>query len=60
MKPKSLKLLERCIEDGVASGLHRAYKRSDTVSREQIQQSIEDAILHEVHEWFDFDQEDAT
>lgn len=60
MKPKALKLLEQCIEDGVAFGLGRAYKHTKTPTTEQIQQSIEDAILHEVHEWFDFDQGDAT
>lgn len=60
MKPKTLKLLERCIEYGVAFGLHRAYKHTDTPTKEQVELAVEDEILREVHEWFDFDQENAT
>lgn len=60
MKPKALKLLEQCIEIGVEVGLHRAHKHNESPSREQIQQSIEDAILHEIHEWFDFSEEMPT
>ena len=60
MTPKTLKLLEQCIEIGVEIGLHRAHKHTSTPDREQIQQSIEDAILHEVHEWFQFNEEMPT
>lgn len=56
MKPKALKLLERCIEDGVAFGINRAYKHTSTPTKEQIQQAVEYAIAVEVHEWFEFEE----
>ena len=56
MKPKASKLLGQCIEDGVALGLNRAYKHTDAPSREQIQQAIEWAVAHEIHEWFDVEE----
>lgn len=57
MKAKTLKLLEQCISIGVEVGLHRAHKHTDTPDREKITQSIEDAVLHEIHEWFQFQEE---
>lgn len=60
MKPKTLKLLEQCIEDGVEVGLSRAYKHTDWPTKEEIRHFVGHAVLHEIHEWFDFDQEDAT
>ena len=56
MKVKSLKVLERCIEDGVGYGWMRAYKHDDDPSSEYIQDQIALAIINEIHEWFEFEQ----
>ena len=59
MKPKVLKLIEQCIEIGVEVGLHRAHKHTSTPSQDDIARAIEDAVLHEIHEWFDFEEPPA-
>lgn len=58
MKARTLKLLERCIEDGLASGWMRAHKHSDNPDAEHVQDSQYLAILNEIHEWFEFEQGD--
>ena len=55
MKPDTYKLIEKCIEDGVAYGLHRAYKHTDKPTAEQVQEKIRQAIMNEICEWFKFD-----
>lgn len=56
MKPNARRLLERCIEDGIARGIHRAHKHVEQPSREHLETAITQAILHEVDEWFLFDE----
>ena len=54
MIPKTYELLDRCIEDGVRYGLNRAYKHTDTPSREQMEAEIENAVMNEICSWFYF------
>lgn len=56
MTPKFTQLLEQCILDGVILGHKRAYKHSDEPSESDINQSIVNEVLNELHEWFDFDE----
>jgi len=56
MTPKFLLLLETCITDGVVLGHTRAYKHNDDPSTADINQSIVNEVLNEIHEWFDFDE----
>lgn len=55
MKPDTYKLLQRCIDDGIASGMRRAFKHTDNPTREEIGLHIERAITNEICEWFKFD-----
>ena len=55
MKPDAYKLLEQCVEDGVAYGINRAYKHNDAPTPAQIQEKITQAVMHEICEWFQFD-----
>ena len=55
MKPKILPVLEMCIENGLAYGYTRAFKHDDDPTEEQITQAIKDAIMHEIYEWFDME-----
>lgn len=57
MKPKFVQLLETCIMDGVTMGHARAYKHDDSPTKAQINEAIVNAVLLEIHEWFDFDEE---
>jgi hypothetical protein len=56
MTPKFTQLLETCILDGVILGHKRAYKYNDAPSESDINQSIVNEVLNEIHEWFDFDE----
>ena len=55
MKPKFMRLLETCIVDGVVMGHNRAYKHNDSPEQYEINQSIVEEVLNEIHEWFDID-----
>ena len=56
MTPKFTQLLEQCILDGVVLGHKRAYNHNATPSESDINQSIVNEVLNEIHEWFDFDE----
>jgi len=54
--PKTYLLLDRCIEEGVRYGLNRAYKHTDSPTREHMENEIAMAIMHEITEWFEIKQ----
>lgn len=54
MTPQTYKLIERCVEDGVAYGYQRAFKHNDNPSEDSIRDAIVDAVMIEICEWFDF------
>jgi len=56
MKPKTLPVLEMCIETGTIVGWNRAFKHNDNPSEEVIREAIASAIMHEFYEWFDFEE----
>lgn len=55
MRARVFELLERCIEDGIRYGINRAHKHTDSPTREQLEMAITQAVLHQVDEWFQFD-----
>ena len=60
MKPDTYKLIEMCVESGVARGIHRAYKHNDKPTAEQIEEKVMQAVMHEICEWFKFDPVDKS
>lgn len=52
MKPDTRRLLSRCVEDGIASGIRRAHKNTEAPTRQQLEAAILDAVLAEIDEWF--------
>ncbi len=56
MTPKDYRLLVRCVEEGVQYGYNRAHKHTDSPSEDLLKTNIEDAVLAEIGEWFDFDE----
>lgn len=62
LKPKTFVVLQRAIEEGVARGYRRAHKHTDTPEESAICTSIEEAVMGEICEVFDFDdkQEEET
>jgi hypothetical protein len=57
MKPRFMQLLETCIIDGVSFGHAHAYKHNDAPAKHEINEAIVNAVLIEIHEWFEFDDE---
>jgi hypothetical protein len=60
MQVKEYTVLTDCVERGVAFGMARAYKHNDTPSPEYINSQIVDAVLLEICEYFNFDNEVVT
>jgi len=58
MRVKERSLLENCIERGVALGVNRAYKHTDTPSRMEIADSVDREVWVAIDEFFSFDSED--
>jgi hypothetical protein len=54
MKAKEYELIYDCIDDGVIYGLNRAYKHTETPTKEQLHAALVDAIMLEINEWFEF------
>lgn len=52
VKPDSRKLIEKCVEDGVAFGILRAHRHTETPTREELEAAITRAVLAEIDEWF--------
>jgi hypothetical protein len=46
------KLVSRAVESGIASGLRRAHKHTDTPGQEEIKWAIENAVMNELSEVF--------
>lgn len=55
MSPKIFEILQDCIERGIEIGLHRSFKHTETPSRETQAQCIEDAVMGEIHRFFEFE-----
>lgn len=60
MKAKEYLLIERCVEDGITRGINRAHKYltgdSEIPSREQLHRYIQESVMLEIAEWFDFEE----
>lgn len=55
MKAKEYNLIAQCVETGVMSGWYRAHKHNDAPDSEAIRYAIEQAVLNEICEWFNFE-----
>jgi hypothetical protein len=56
MKAKEYNLITQCVETGVMLGWNRAHKHAGTPDPEAIRDAIEQAVLNEICEWFDFEE----
>lgn len=54
MKPKIRMIIEHCLECGVRRGYRKAHKYVENPDEESICCAIEEAIMGELYEWFDF------
>ena len=58
MKPKADLVLEMCIKQGIDWGWTRAHKHFVNPPEHVFKEEIENAISHEIYEWFDMGEED--
>jgi hypothetical protein len=56
MKAKEYNLIAQCVETGVMLGWNRAHKYDENPDPEAIRNAIEQAVLNEICEWFDFEE----
>ena len=57
MKVDEYKVLVMCVENGVQLGWNRAHKHSDTPEDYYIRDCIEEAVMHEIFEYFNFEDD---
>lgn len=58
MRPKTYPIFARAVSEGIALGWQRAHKHTENPTEDQIKDSIEQNVLNEVCEVFDFDRGD--
>jgi len=58
MRPKTYKVLDMAVEDGVRFGWCRAHKHTDKPSEVDIQNEIQRAVMNSICEWFNIDNEE--
>ncbi len=56
MKAKEYNLITQCVETGVMLGWNRAHKHVINPDPEAIRDAIEQAVLSEICEWFNFEE----
>ena len=59
MKPKFRVILDQAIEEGVRRGYRRAFKHNEDPSEEIICDTIEDCVMSQIYEYFDFSDTDG-
>jgi hypothetical protein len=57
MQVKEYTVLTDCVERGITHGMNRAYKHHDTPTRAYIEAQIADAVLLEISEYFNFNDD---
>lgn len=55
MKPKFDMVLEQCIESGLRLGYNRAFKHTDNPDEYTIMGKQHAAIMEEIYQWFDME-----
>jgi len=55
MKPNTYNILRNAIEQGIAYGVRRAHKHTDTPNEATLEHEIDMAVWNEIHEYFTFE-----
>ena len=57
MRAKEYRVLEQAVETGALLGVRRAHKHNDNPTEEQIAEAVKTAVLMEICEWFEMEDE---
>jgi hypothetical protein len=60
MKADAYKLLDECVDIGIIIGNNRAHKHENNPSMDTINHCIHTAVMQEICEWFNFDNDEIT
>lgn len=58
LRPKTYRVLELAVEDGITLGWNRAHKHEENPSEETIKENIRENVMLVISEWFYFDDEE--
>ncbi len=58
MKPRTLALIEQCVELGVTRGYRLAHKHVEEPTEQAIIDRITDTVMGEFYDWFTFDKDE--
>jgi hypothetical protein len=59
MKPKIHVILSQAINEGVLRGYRRAFKHNEDPSEEVICETIEECVMSQIYEYFEFSDTDG-
>ena len=59
MTPKFRVILEQAIEEGTRRGYMRAFKHNEDPSEEVICETIEECVMSQIYEYFEFSDTDG-
>ena len=59
MKPNTYVILQRAVEEGALLGYRRAFKHNEDPSEEIICETIEECVMSQIYEYFDFSDTDG-
>lgn len=60
MRPRTYRVLELAVEDGVRLGWNRAHKHVDEPKETDIIVAVQEAVMGSICEWFVFDDEESS
>lgn len=58
LRPKTYRVLEQAVEEGILLGWNRAHKHEDQPHEETIKDVIRANVMLTISEWFHFDDEE--
>lgn len=58
--PKTYDLLDRCVHDGIAMGIVRAYKHDGNPNEDTIRENIHREVMNEIMAWFNIVDKEET
>ena len=56
MKVDKYRVLSDCVEEGIRYGYNRSFKHTDNPSEDDIVREIENAVMNQICEYFNFDE----
>jgi hypothetical protein len=56
MTPDAFKVIQMAVQDGVAIGVRRLYKRVENPTEDEMIDTVEREVMNQICEWFKFQE----